>query len=151
LEDGSQAGVVPLSEALERAENLGFELVEISPTSNPPVCKIMDYGKYKFELRKKEREHKKKQTIVLVKELTMGPSIEEHDFQVKLKKAYEFLEEGHRVKLTVRFKGRQIFHKDLGEAVLKRFQEQLEEIATSDRGFLLEGKRLTMILQPKKK
>lgn len=128
-----------------------MEVVEISPNANPPVCKIMDYGKYKFEQRKREKDLKKKQTIIHVKELTMGPLIEQHDYEVKLKKASQFLEKGDKVKLTVRFRGRQIVHKDKGEDILLRFVADLKELASMEKRPILDGRRMNLVLTPIKK
>lgn len=141
---------MPFSDALKMAQDEDLALVEIGANSNPPVCKIMDYGKYRYEQKKKERELKKKQAHVQLKELTMGPSIEQHDYSVKLKKAISFLSEKNRVRLTIRFRGRQIMYKDKGEAILKRFQEDLKEFASFDQGLTFEGRKLTLLAQPKK-
>lgn len=148
--EGEQLGVVTISEALRLGEEAGLELVEISPNSTPPVCKIMDYGKYRFEQKKKEKDNKKKQKIVQVKELTMSPAIEKHDYEVKLKHAMGFLEDGDKVKFTVKFRGREIAHKEMGEAILERFQNDLAELGAPEKKPVLEGKRMMLIIAPKK-
>lgn len=147
-EDGTQLGVVSLQEAFERAG--GLDLIELSNKEEIPVCKIVDYGKYRFEQRKRQKELKKKQSLIHLKELTMGPSIEENDYSVKLKKGIEFLKEGDRLKLTVRFKGRQIAYREKGFEILKRFQEDLKEYGAVDKAPSMEGKRLILTLQSKK-
>jgi len=124
-------------------------LVEISPNSTPPVCKIMDYGKFKYELAKKEKETKKKQHIVVTKEIRLRPKIEEHDFEFKLRHARKFLESGHRVKATVMFRGRENAHKEYGERVLDRFSEGLDDIAKIDKEAKLEGGHLVMFFTKK--
>lgn len=139
-----------LEKAIELADEKELDLVEIAPQAVPPVCKIIDYGKYRFELKKKEKEQKKKQKVVHLKELTMGPTIEKHDYEVKLKQAQKFLEEGDKVKFTVKFKGRQIAHKEMGEDILKRFGKDLEECAEVEKNPFLEGRKMMLIVGPKK-
>lgn len=150
MDDGEQKGVISYSEAMQLAENADLDLVEVAPQAKPPVCKIMDYGKYKFEQKKKEKELKKKQNIIHVKELTMGPSIEAHDYDVKLKKALGFLEKGDKIKFTIRFRGRQIVHKDRGREILERFAADLEEVAVLEKRPVMEGRRMFLIVAPKK-
>ena len=132
------------------AEKEEFDLVEISPTANPPVVKIMDYKKFLFEQKKKQKEIKAKTAKVIVKEIRLGPNIDEHDFNFKLKHAEKFLQEGAKVKVDVFFKGRSIIYKDKGEIVLLRFAQALEEVGKVERLPKLEGKRMIMILTPKK-
>jgi len=142
-------GVVNIKDALTRADEAGYDLVEISPNSTPPVCKIMDYGKFKYELAKKEKETKKKQHIVVTKEIRLRPKIEEHDFEFKLRHARKFLESGHRVKATVMFRGRENAHKEYGERVLDRFSEGLDDIAKIDKEAKLEGGHLVIFFTKK--
>ncbi len=142
-------GVISLEEALERAEEKNLDLVLVSPNAKPPVCKIMNYGKYKFEQAKKEKEAKKKQKVLEVKEIRVTPNIEEHDFSFKAKNAKKFLEEGNKVKITVRFKGREVNNAKAGEIVLKRFIENLEEISTVEKQPKLEGRNMFTILAKK--
>ena len=148
-EKGSQVGVVIINVALTKADEAGFDLVEISPNSNPPVCKIMDYGKFKYELAKKEKETKKKQHVVITKEIRLRPKIEEHDFEFKLRHARKFLESGHRVKATVMFRGRENAHREYGERVLNRFGEALDDIAKIDKDAKLEGGQLVIFFTKK--
>jgi len=149
-EEGEFVGIMDLSQGLALAEEKGLDLIEISPQAKPPVCRLMDYGKYKFEQKKREKDLKKKQTIILVKELTMGPTIERHDYEVKLKQAMKFFEKGDKVKFTVRFKGRQLAHKEMGEEILNRFSEDLKELALPEKKPFLEGRKMMVILAPKK-
>ena len=148
-ENGTQVGVVNINVALTKADEAGFDLVEVSPNSNPPVCKIMDYGKFKYELAKKEKETKKKQHVVITKEIRLRPKIEEHDFEFKLRHARKFLEAGHRVKATVMFRGRENAHREYGERVLNRFGEALEDIAKIDKEAKLEGGQLVIFFTKK--
>ena len=150
-EDGEFVGVMSLEQGIALAEEKGLDLIEVSPQVQPPVCKIMDYGKYKFEQKKREKALKKKQTIIQVKELTMGPTIEKHDYEVKLKQAIKFLEKGDKVNFTVRFRGRQLAHKEMGEDILNRFSEDLKEMALPEKKPVLEGRRMMVVLAPKKK
>ncbi len=146
---GEQLGIMPLQEAMNVAIEKDLDLVKIAPGSVPPVCKIMDYGKYRFEQSKKEKEAKKNQHIVEVKEIRMSPSIGENDFNVKLKNAQKFLREGDRVKVSVRFRGREMAHTNLGADLLKAFAEKCEEIAVLDKEAKLEGRNMSMFLSPK--
>ncbi len=148
-ENGGQLGVVAIKDALIKAEAAGFDLVEISPNSNPPVCKIMDFGKFKYELAKKEKETKKKQHVIVTKEIRLRPKIEEHDFEFKLKHARNFLEEGNRVKATVMFRGRENAHREYGERVLEKFSEALEDIARIDKDAKMEGGQLVIFYTKK--
>lgn len=149
-DEGEQLGVMTIEKAIEIADERELDLVEIAPQATPPVCKIIDYGKYRFEQKKKEKEQKKKQKVVHLKELTMGPTIEKHDFEVKLKQAQKFLAEGDKVKFTVKFKGRQIAHKEMGEDILKRFTKDLEGSAEIEKNPFMEGRKLMLIVGPKK-
>lgn len=147
-DDGTQLGVLPTKEALRIAQEDGFDLVEISPTAKPPVCKIMDYGKYKYEQEKKRRESRKHQTVVQLKEVQLRPSTDRHDLETKLKHIKRFLEEGNKAKITVRFRGREIAHKDLGMAMLKKLIEEIGGLAKIDQYPKFEGKMLTAVLAP---
>jgi translation initiation factor IF-3 len=148
-ETGEQLGVMSSARALEIAVEQDMDLVKISPGANPPVCKIMDYGKYRFEQAKREKEAKKNQHVVEVKEIRMSPGIGQNDFNVKLKNGQKFLREGDRLKVSVRFRGRQMAHTELGENLLKEFSAQCAEIATQDKNPKLEGRFMSMFLSPK--
>lgn len=148
-ENGVQVGVVPTDTARRMALERGFDLVEISPTTNPPVCKLMNYGKYKYELKKKSQETKKKQHIQHIKELQLRPITEEHDVQVRLKHATEFLKRGDKVVVKMFFRGRELAHMELGQNLLNRFIKELEPIAKLERPVARLGKILTMTLLPK--
>jgi translation initiation factor IF-3 len=143
-------GIYPLREAIAIAEGLNLDLVEISPTANPPVCKVIDYKKFLFEQKKKQKEIKAKSAKIVVKEIRLGPNTDEHDFQFKLKHAMKFLEEGAKVKVDVFFRGRSIVYKDQGEIVLLRFAQELEEYGKVEQLPKLEGKRMIMMIAPKK-
>ncbi|MGB9662889.1 MAG: translation initiation factor IF-3 [Moorellaceae bacterium] len=147
--DGQQLGIMPLREALRIAQEQGLDLVEVAPQARPPVCRIMDFGKYKYEQSKREREAKKKQRIVNIKEVKLRPGIEEHDFQVKARNALRFLEDGDKVKVTVMFRGREISHPELGEKLCLRLADQVAEIASVERPPKIEGRNMVMILAPK--
>ena len=149
-DEGGQMGVVTTQEAKKMAYEKGLDLVEISPTAVPPVCKIMDYGKFKYE-DKKKAESRKKQHQASVKELRVRPNTGEHDIEVKLKKAREFLEDGDKVSITVRFRGREVVHSMIGVEILKKMAEALGDIGKVERPPRLEGKRMNMILSPAKK
>ena len=146
--DGEQLGVVDCKDALEEAEKVGLDLVEVSPTAKPPVCRIMDYGKFKYLQSKKAHETKKKQTIIHVKEVKLRIKIEEHDFQVKLRNAKRFLGQGDKVKFTIMFRGREITHKELGLAILKRVEKEIEEIGVIEQHPKLEGRNMIMVTSP---
>jgi len=148
-EAGEQLGILPIREALRIAQERGVDLVEVAPSARPPVCRLMDFGKFKYEQSKKEREARKKQKIVDVKEVKMRPSIEEHDFEVKVKSAERFLKEGDKVKCTIMFRGREIAHSDLGRKLLERFAARLQDIASIERTPRVEGRNMIMILTPK--
>lgn len=141
--------MVDTVKALELAEQSGLDLVEVSPKANPPVCKIMDYGKYKYELSKKEKIVKKRQQVILVKEIRLRPKIEIHDFDFKVKHARKFLEEGNKVKLTVMFKGREMAHLEFGKELLERFQMELSDVAKVEKSAQLEGRNMILIFTKK--
>ncbi|MCD4682739.1 MAG: translation initiation factor IF-3 [Bacteroidales bacterium] len=143
-------GIYPVREALNMAEQQELDLVEISPTANPPVCKIIDYKKFLFDRKKKQKEIKAKTVKVVVKEIRLGPHTDDHDFNFKMKHALKFLQEGAKVKVDVFFKGRSIIYKDKGEIILLRFAQELEEYGKVEQLPKLEGKRMIMILSPKK-
>ena len=145
-EDGTQLGIMQSSEALKIAIEKELDLVKISPGSNPPVCKIMDYGKYRFEQAKREKEARRNQHIVEVKEIRMSPSIGTNDFSVKLKSGQKFLKEGDRLKVTIRFRGREMAHTNIGEDLLKRYAEECTEFGTVDKNPKLEGRHMSMFL-----
>ena len=148
--DGKQIGIVSIQEALRRAEEEGLDLVEVAPNANPPVCRIMDYGKYKYEQKKKQQQAKKKQAQVQIKEIKLRPKIEEHDFQFKLKHIKRFLtEDKARVKVMIWFRGREVVHKDLGKALLDRIIEEVKDIAKVDKPPQMEGRNMVMFLVPK--
>ena len=148
-EDGEQLGIMSSKEALAAAQERDLDLVMISPVAKPPVCKIMDYGKYRFEQAKREKEAKKNQRVIEVKEIRMSPSIGENDFMVKLRNGQKFLAEGNRLKVTVRFRGREMAHTDLGRQLLERYAAECGEIAKIDKGAKLEGRLMTQFLSPK--
>ncbi len=140
---------MPVLQAIALAEESGLDLVEISPNTNPPVCKILDFGKYKYELQKRKNEARKKQKIIEVKEIKLRPNIDEHDYQVKLKKIYEFLDNGDKVKITMRFRGREMAHHQIGADVLTRVKDDTEEKSKIELVPKLEGRQMVMILAPK--
>jgi len=147
--DGEQLGVIPINEALKIAENLSLDLVEIQPNVNPPVCKILDYGKFKYEAQKRKNEARKKQKIIDVKEIKLRPNIDNNDFIVKMKQVKKFIENGDKVKITLRFRGREMAHQTLGATVLDRVQEDTEELCKVETLPKLEGRQMVMILAPK--
>ncbi len=146
--EGEQLGIVPLKEALQRATERNLDLVNVAPTANPPVCRIMDYGKYRYEQTKREKEARKNQKIISVKEVRLSTNIEENDFQTKLRNVRKFLEKGDKVKATIRFRGRQIAHSDLGKDVLMKLYENVKDIASMERTPKMEGRSMLMILNP---
>ena len=148
-QDGSQLGIMSSDKALEIAIKKNLDLVKISPQANPPVCKIMDYGKYRFELAKKEKENRKNQKVVNIKEVRLSPSIDNHDFETKLKNACKFLKSGDKVKVSVRFRGREIHHTSIGEELLDRFVKGVEEFGAIDKKAKLEGKNMAVTISPK--
>ena len=145
-----ETGIYQLREAQAKADALGLDLVEISPKANPPVCKIMDYKKYLYEQKKRQKEIKAKTAKVVLKEIRLGPNTDDHDFNFKLKHATKFLQDGAKVKVDVFFRGRSIIYKDKGEYILLRFGQELEDYAKVEQLPKLEGKRMIMILSPKK-
>ena len=147
--NGDQLGIMSSADALALAEEKELDLVKIAPNAVPPVCKIMDYGKFRFEQLKKEKEAKKNQRVVEVKEIRMSPSIDTNDLNTKVKNAMKFLNDGNRVKVTVRFRGREMAHTSLGEVLLKQFGESCAEVATVEKGAKLEGRNMSMFLSPK--
>ena len=148
-EQGEKKGLMKLNEALDLAYEKKLDLVLVAPNAQPPVCKIMNYGKYKFEQAKKEKEAKKKQKAFEVKEIRITPNIEQHDFEFKLKNARKFIEDGNKVKITVRFRGRELNYTKLGEANLNKFIEELSDIASPEKKAVLEGKNMFIILSKK--
>jgi len=147
--DGEQVGVVPVDEALRAAESKGLDLVEVAPMARPPVVKIMDYGKYRFEQAKAARAARKKQHVIHVKEVKFRPGISEHDFEFKTRHARAFLEEGNKVKLTMMFRGRQVTHPELGKEVLDRVFGLLKDVAKVEAESRLEGRNMTMVIAPR--
>ena len=147
--DGAQLGIMEVDAALAQAEEQGLDLVEVAPTARPPVARIMDYGKFKFEQAKMARQAKKKQHVIELKEVKFRPGIDDHDFDTKTRHARRFLEEKNKVKVTMMFRGRQVAHPELGQAVLDRVSSELADIAKIESAGRLEGKSMTMILTPK--
>ncbi|MBP7335032.1 translation initiation factor IF-3 [Niveispirillum sp.] len=147
--EGEMVGVVSLRDALYAAEEAGLDLVEVSPNADPPVCKILDYGKYKYEAQKKANEARKKQKIIEVKEIKLRPNIDEHDYEIKMKAMRRFLEEGDKVKVTMRFRGREMAHQDIGMAVLVKVREALDDLGKVEQMPKLEGKQMIMVLAPR--
>ena len=148
-ESGEQLGIMSSEEALRHAEEAGYDLVKIAPNAVPPVCRIMDYGKFRFEQTKKEKEAKKNQKVIEIKEIRMSPSIGDNDFNTKLKNGLKFLSDGDRVKVSVRFRGREMAHTEIGKVLLSNFVESCSEIATVDKEAKLEGRNMSMFLSPK--
>ncbi len=147
--DGEQVGVVSVAEGIDLADEAGLDLVEISPNASPPVCKILDYGKYKYEAQKKANEARKKQKTIDVKEIKMRPGIDEHDYQVKMRSVRKFLDNGDKVKMTIRFRGREMAHQDLGVRVLDRVRDELDEEVKIEQFPRTEGRLMTMVVAPK--
>jgi len=146
--DGTQLGVMSSKEAYFKAQDLGLDLVEISPQAKPPVCKIVDYGKYRYQQTKKERESKKAQHQIKVKEVKLKPNIDEHDFQVKLRRARDFLEKGNKVKVTCMFRGREMMHRDVGQRVVDRLCDELSEVGTPEARAKMMGRSLSLTISP---
>ncbi|MDR1933738.1 MAG: translation initiation factor IF-3 [Spirochaetales bacterium] len=149
--EGKQMGVVAIAEALAMGQEAGLDLVEIAPQAVPPVCKILDYGKYRFELEKKNRESKKKQKLIKMKEIRMQPKIEEHDLQFKSKHVKEFLDEGNKVKVTIRFRGRELAHTERGKVVLEKVLALLDDSFVLEKEPAMEGRFMSMVVGPKGK
>ena len=147
--DGEQVGVVSVAEGIGMADEAGLDLVEVSPNASPPVCKILDYGKYKYEAQKKANEARKKQKTIDVKEIKMRPGIEEHDYQVKMRSVRKFLDNGDKVKMTIRFRGREMAHQELGMKLLSQVKQDTAEIAKVEAEPKLEGRQMVMVLAPK--
>ena len=147
--DGEQLGVMKTVNAIAEADSHGLDLVEVSPNADPPVCKILDYGKFKFEAQKKRNEAKKKQKVIEVKEIKLRPNIDEHDYQVKMRSVQKFLDEGDKVKVTLRFRGREMAHQELGVNVLNRVRNDTEEVAKIEAFPKLEGRQMIMVIAPK--
>jgi len=147
-ENGEQLGIVPTVDALRLARERELDLVEVSGKSSPPVCKIMDYGKYKYQLAKKAQEAKKKQTIIQIKEMKLGLKIEEHDLQFKMKHLREFLEEGHKLKVIIMFRGREILHVDMGEKLAQKVIESLKDVGELEQKSRFDGRNIVMIFAP---
>ena len=148
-EEGNQVGIVPIDDARSRADNAGMDLVEVSPNADPPVCKIIDYGKLKYEQQKKKNEARKKQKIIEVKEIKMRPNIDTHDYDVKMRAIHKFLGEGDKVKVTLRFRGRELAHQELGMQLLEKVRDELEEEAKVEQFPKLEGRQMTMVMAPR--
>ena len=147
--DGSQVGIVPLQQAQDMAREKDLDLVEISPTANPPVCKIMDYGKYQFQQKKKQSEAKKKQKVIVVKEVQFRPRIDEHDYDFKKNNIVRFLQHGDKVKASIRFRGREMSHMELGRAVLDRLLTDIKEVGSAENANPdVQGNRMTMVIAP---
>lgn len=147
-QDGEQVGVKPTKEAMEMAERVELDLVLVAPKAKPPVARIMDYGKYKYEQQKKDKEARKKQKVINLKEIRLSPTIEEHDFNTKLKNAKKFISKEDKVKVSIRFRGRAITHKDIGRKVLERFAEELKDVATVEQRPKMEGRSMFLIVAP---
>lgn len=147
--DGEQIGIKSRSEALKIARNADLDLVLVAPKAKPPVCRVMDYGKYRFEQQKKEKEARKKQKTITVKEIRLSPNIEEHDFNTKLRNARKFLAKGDKVKVNIRFRGRMITHSDLGKDVLMKMAEECEDLATIEAKPKMDGRNMFLVLAPK--
>ena len=148
-QDGEQVGVVSLQDGIARAEAVGLDLVEVAPEADPPVCKILDYGKHKFEAQKRRAEARKKQKTVDVKEIKMRPNIDTHDYDVKMRNVVRFLKDGDKVKVTLRFRGREMAHQDLGAKVLERVRTDVEDLAKVEQFPKMEGRQMTMVMAPK--
>jgi translation initiation factor IF-3 len=147
--DGKQVGILPLKEAMRIAEEKGLDLVEVAPNSQPPVCRIMNYGKYKYQQNKRIQEARKHQTVIHVKEVKVRPRTEEHDFQFKLRHVKRFLDEGNKVKISILFRGREIAHPEFGKEMLNRFVEGVKDLMVVEQAPRLEGRNMVMILAPK--
>ncbi|MCQ8240343.1 translation initiation factor IF-3 [Rhizosaccharibacter radicis] len=148
-EEGEMQGVLPQREALMRAFSAGLDLVEISPNAEPPVCKILDYGKFKYEQQKKKNEARKKQKVIEIKEVKVRPNIDENDYQVKMRAMKSFIEEGDKVKVTLRFRGREMAHQDLGVKVLERIRGDMDERAKVEQMPRMENRQMIMVLSPR--
>ena len=147
--DGEQLGVMKTEDAIAEADSHGLDLVEVSPNADPPVCKILDYGKFKFEAQKKRNEAKKKQKVIEVKEIKLRPNIDEHDYQVKMRSVQRFIGDGDKVKMTIRFRGREMAHQELGKKVLDRVCDDMVDLAKVEQFPKSEGRLMTMVIAPK--
>ena len=147
--DGEQKGVVSIQVAMRAAEEAGLDLVKIAPQAVPPVCKVLDYGKYRFEQSKREKENRKNQRVIEIKEIRLSLNIDTHDFETKVNHAHKFLKAGNKVKVSIRFRGREMAHPQIGEVSMKRFAEACEEFATVEKPAKLEGRQMLMFLAPK--
>jgi translation initiation factor IF-3 len=148
-QNGAQLGIMPTRQALELAEERQLDLVKIAPSARPPVCKLMDYGRYKFEQSKKEREIRKNQKVITIKEVRLSATIEDHDVDVKFRNAVKFLQEGDKIKVSIRFRGRQIAHSEIGLKVMQEFAEKIKEYGIVERRPLIEGRNMSMIVAPR--
>ena len=148
-QNGNMLGVVSAAEGIRLAEQAGLDLVEIAPTASPPVCKILDYGKYRYEIQKKAHEARKKQKVIQIKEIKLRPTIDKHDLGIKIRNVMGFLEEGDKVRITLRFRGREMDHQDLGMQVLERVQDTLKDHAKIEQSPRIEGKQISMTVGPK--
>ncbi len=148
-EDGEMVGVVSTREAMEMAAEAGLDLVEVSPNADPPVCKILDFGKFKYEIQKKKNEARKKQKVIEVKEIKLRPGIDDNDYMVKMRAMKKFLEEGDKVKVTLRFRGREMAHQDLGMKVLDRVRADMDELAKVEQFPKMEGRQMVMVMAPR--
>jgi translation initiation factor IF-3 len=147
--DGEMVGVVSIREGLDMAAEVGLDLVEVSPTADPPVCKILDFGKYKYEIQKKKNEARKKQKVIDIKEIKLRPNIDDNDYNIKMRNMRKFLEEGDKVKITLRFRGREMAHQDLGIKVLDRVREGLDDLAKVEQFPKMEGRQMVMVMAPR--
>ena len=147
--EGNMSGVYKVDDALREASRVGLDLVEVSPNAEPPVCKILDYGRFKYEAQKKKNEARKKQKVIEVKEIKLRPAIDQHDYEVKMKAVRKFLEEGDKVKVTLRFRGREMAHQDLGIKVLDRVREEFAEEVKIEQSPRLEGRQMVMVMSPR--
>jgi translation initiation factor IF-3 len=147
--DGAQLGILPIEQALQTAYSQNLDLVEVAPEARPPVCRIMDYGKYRYEQSKKAREAKKKQTVIELKEIKLRPKTEEHDLQFKVRNTERFLKEGNKAKITMMFRGREVIRMDRGKELLDRFVDLLKDVALVEQPAKIEGRNMTLILAPK--
>ena len=148
-ENGEMVGVVPIREAMQMAMAAGLDLVEVSAAASPPVCKILDFGKYKYEEQKKKNEARKKQKVIEIKEVKFRPTIDDHDYETKMKAMQRFIEEGDKVKVTLRFRGREMVHQELGHQLLERLREDLNLLAKVESMPKMEGRQLIMVMSPK--
>lgn len=148
--ENEQLGIMEIEEAMQQAEEMGLDLVEVAPNADPPVCRIMDYGQFKYQQSKRQHEAKKHQKVIHLKEIKLRPKTEEHDFQFKLKHAIQFIDAGDRVKVTVMFRGREMSHQEMGRRLMDKFVDQIGELATIESPAKMEGRTLSLIVSPKK-